>query len=149
MRAIFGRMEQLEPGSETRLAKVLHDAAERITRRGIVILISDMYDDPEEVLKSLQHLRFKGNDLIVFHVLDRNELEFEFSEPVLLEDIETEEQMHVLPDLLAEGYRATIGAHIERLRDGAAANRIDYELLTTDRPLDYALFSFLAKRARR
>ena len=149
MRTIFGRMEQLEPGSETRLAKVLHEAAERITRRGIVILISDMYDDPEEVLKSLQHLRFKGNDLIVFHVLDRNELEFEFGEPVLLEDVETEEQMHVLPDVLAEGYRETMRAHVGRLRDGAAANRIDYELLTTDRPLDYALFSFLAKRARR
>jgi len=148
MRTIFGQMEQLEPGSETRLAQMLHEAAERITRRGIVIVISDMYDEPEAITSALQHLRFKGNDVIVFHVLDKNELEFEFTEPVLLEDAETEEQMHVLPDLLAEGYRRAIQAHIERLRESATANRIDYELLTTDRPLDYALFSFLSKRAK-
>jgi len=148
MRTIFGHMAQLEPGSETRLAKMLHEAAERITRRGIVIVISDMYDEPEEIISALQHLRFKGNDVIVFHVLDKNELEFDFSEPVLLEDSETEEQMHVLPDILAEGYRKAIRGHLERLREGAAANRIDYELLTTDQPLDFALFSFLSKRAK-
>jgi len=148
MRTIFGHMAQLEPGSETKLAKVLHEAAERITRRGIVIVISDMYDEPEEIISALQHLRFRGNDVIVFHVLDKNEIEFDFDEPVLLEDVETEEEIHVLPDILAEGYREAIGGHIKQLREGAAANRIDYELLTTDKPLDYALFSFLAKRAK-
>lgn len=148
MRTIFGRMEQLEAGNETALAKMLHLAAERITRRGIVIVISDCYDDPAELISALQHLRFKGNDVIVFHILDRNELDFEFSEPVLLEDSETEEQIHVMPDVLAEGYRNTIRAHIDQLREGATRNRIDYELLTTDKPLDYALFSFLAKRAK-
>jgi uncharacterized protein (DUF58 family) len=148
MRTIFGRMERLEAGNETNLSKMLHQAAERITRRGIIIVISDFYDDPEAIISALQHLRFKGNDVIVFHVLDRNELEFEFTEPILLEDSETEEQIHVMPDVLAEGYRSTIRAHIDQLRDGAARNRIDYELLTTDKPLDFALFSFLAKRAK-
>jgi len=148
MRTIYGHLEQLEPGHETKLSKMLHEAAERITRRGIIIVISDFYDDPEEVIQALQHLRFKGNDVIVFHVLDKNELDFEFTEPILLEDAETEEQIHVMPDVLAEGYRQTIRAHIEQLRGGASRNRIDYELLTTDKPLDYALFSFLAKRAK-
>jgi uncharacterized protein (DUF58 family) len=148
MRTIYGHMSQLEPGSETQLAKVLHEAAERITRRGIVIVISDMYDEPEAIINAFQHLRFKGNDVIVFHVLDKNELAFDFNAPVLLEDVETEEEIHVLPDLLAEGYRQTINKHIERLREGATANRIDYELLTTDQPLDFALFSFLSKRAK-
>jgi uncharacterized protein (DUF58 family) len=148
MRTIFGRMEQLEAGNETNLSKMLHQAAERITRRGIIIVISDFYDDPEAIISALQHLRFKGNDVIVFHVLDRNELEFEFTEPILLEDSESEEQIHVMPDVLREGYRSTIRAHIDQLRDGAARNRIDYELLTTDKPLDFALFSFLAKRAK-
>ncbi len=149
MRTIFGHMAQLEPGSETRLSQMLHEAAERIKRRGIVIVISDMYDEPEAIIKGLQHLAFQGNDVIVFHVLDKNELEFNFSEPVLLEDVETQEQMHVLPDILAEGYRLQIRAHINQLREGTAQNRIDYELLTTDQPLDYALFAFLARRARR
>jgi len=148
MQTIFGWMERLEAGNETRLSQMLHLAAERITRRGIIVVISDFYDEPEAIISALQHLRFKGNDVIVFHVLDKNETEFEFTEPVLLEDSETEEEIHVMPDILAEGYRNTIREHIGRLRDGAAQNKIDYELLTTDKPLDYALFSFLAKRAR-
>jgi uncharacterized protein (DUF58 family) len=148
MQTIFGWMERLEAGNETRLSQMLHVAAERISRRGIIVVISDFYDEPEAIISALQHLRFKGNDVIVFHVLDKNETEFEFTEPVLLEDSETEEEIHVMPDILADGYRNTIREHIGRLRDGAAQNKIDYELLTTDKPLDYALFSFLAKRAR-
>ncbi|MBL8170539.1 MAG: DUF58 domain-containing protein [Acidobacteria bacterium] len=148
MRTIFGRLEQLEAGNETKLSAMLHEAAERIARRGIVIVISDFYDEPDELIEALQHLRFKGNDTIVFQLLDKNELDFEFSEPVLLQDLETEEQIHVLPDILGEGYRTTIQQHVEALRDGCARNKIDYELLTTDKPLDFALFSFLAKRAR-
>ena len=148
MRTIFGRLEQPEAGNETKLSAMLHEAAERISRRGIVIVISDFYDEPDELIEALQHLRFKGNDTIVFQLLDKNELDFEFSEPVLLQDLETEEQIHVLPDILGEGYRTTIQQHVEALRDGCARNKIDYELLTTDKPLDFALFSFLAKRAR-
>ncbi|MGE0132708.1 MAG: DUF58 domain-containing protein [Blastocatellales bacterium] len=148
MQTIFGRMEQLEAGNETKLSAMLHQAAERITRRGIIVVISDFYDEPEAIVSALQHLRFKGNDVIVFHVLDKNETDFEFTEPVLLEDAETEEQIHVMPDILGEGYRGTVREHIEWLREGASQNKIDYELLTTDRPIDFALFSFLAKRAR-
>ncbi|MGH9839826.1 MAG: DUF58 domain-containing protein, partial [Blastocatellia bacterium] len=145
---IFGRMEQLQAGNETELSKMLHHAAERITRRGIIVVLSDFYDEPDALLNALQHLRFKGNDVIVFQLLDKNELDFDFTEPVLLEDAETLEQIHVLPDILGDGYRSTIRAHVEALREGCAKNKIDYELLTTDQPLDHALFSFLAKRAR-
>ena len=113
------------------------------------MVISDFYDDAEAIIKALQHLRFKGNDLIVFHVLDKNETDFEFTEPVLLEDSETEEQIHVLPDILAEGYRNAVREHIEEFaRRRPPKNKIDYELLTTDKPLDFALFSFLARRAK-
>ncbi len=148
MQTIFGRMGQLEPGNETNLSVMLHQAAERITRRGFIIVISDFYDEPDAIIEALQHLRFKGNDVIVFQVLDKNELDFEFTEPVLLEDAETEEQLHVLPDVLGDGYRTTIRQHIEAVRNGCARNKIDYELLTTDKSLDKALFSFLAKRAK-
>lgn len=148
LRTIFGRMEQLAAGNETQLSKMLHEAAERITKRGIVVVLSDFYDEPDEIISALQHLKFKGNDVIVFHLLDRNETDFEFTAPVLLEDAETEEQIHVLPDVLGDGYRQTMRAHITALREGAAVNKIDYELITTDQPLDVALFSFLAKRAR-
>ncbi len=78
-----------------------------------------------------------------------NEVDFTFSEPVLLRDLETDEMIHVLPDILAEGYRDTFRKHLDELSEGSSRNRIDYELLTTDKPLDFALFSFLAKRARK
>ncbi|MEO6726320.1 MAG: DUF58 domain-containing protein [Blastocatellia bacterium] len=148
MRTIFGRMGELEPGRETKLSSMLHEAAERITRRGIVVVLSDFYDEPDAIIEALQHLRFKGNDVIVFQLLDKNELDFDFTEPVLLEDAETNEQLHVLPDILGDGYRSTIRQHVEAVRDGCARNKIDYEMLTTDKPLDYALFSYLGKRAK-
>ncbi len=147
LRSIFGHLEQLGPGGETQFSQMLHVAAERITKRSVVIIISDFYDDSEAIIEALQHLSFKGNNVIAFQVLDRNEIEFNFDEPVLLEDCETEEQLHVMPDVLAEGYREAFQQHLTRVREGAINNRVEYELLTTNKPLDYALFSFLSKRA--
>ena len=148
MRTIFGHLEQLAPGGETQLAPMIHAAAERLARRGIVVLISDFYDDPALLMKSIEHLRFRGHDVIVFHLLDRNELEFNFREAVLLEDLETEEQMHVLPELLGDGYRKALAEHLRRMQEGLASQRIDYEVLLTDQPLDHALYTFLGRRAR-
>ncbi|MGH9900546.1 MAG: DUF58 domain-containing protein [Pyrinomonadaceae bacterium] len=148
MRTIYGQLASLEAGGETRLVEALHEAAERLTRRGIVILISDFYDRPERLSSAFRHLRFRGHDLVAFHVLDRNEVEFNFDDAVLLlEDSETAEQMPVLPDVIAPGYRERIASHAEDLRKCAAANHVDYELITTDQPLDFALFSFLSRRA--
>jgi hypothetical protein len=122
--------------------------AESLIRRGIVVLISDFYDQPERLQAAFQHLRFKGHDLIAFHVLDKNELEFAFDDSVLLlEDAETQEQMPVIPDVIAGGYRERMRKHVEEMRKCAAANNLDYELITTDQPLDFALFSFLSRRA--
>ena len=86
--------------------------------------------------------------MLVFHLLDRRELEFDYTDATLLEDLETGEQIHVLPELLADGYREAISGHITELRTGLARNRIDYEVLTTDQPLDHSLHTFLARRSR-
>jgi uncharacterized protein (DUF58 family) len=148
MRTIFGQLSLLQAGGETRLAESLHELAETLTRRGIVVLISDFYDQPERLQSAFQHLRFKGHDLIAFHVLDKNEVDFEFSDTVLLlEDAETQEQMPVLPDVIAGGYRERMRRHVEEMRRCATASNIDYELITTEQPLDFALFSFLSRRA--
>lgn len=148
MRTIFGNLSLLEPGGETRLAESLHQLAEILTRRGIVVMISDFYDQPERLQEAFQHLRFKGHDLIAFHVLDQNELDFEFTDAVLLlEDAETQEQMPVLPDVVMSGYRERMRQHVEEMRRCAAANHVDYEVLTTKQPLDFALFAFLSRRA--
>lgn len=148
MRTIFGQLSLLEAGGETRLAESLHEVAEILTRRGIVVLISDFYDESERLQSAFQHLRFRGHDLVVFHILDQNEIDFDFDDPILvLEDLETAEQMPVLPDVVRGGYRTRMRAHIDEMRRCAAANRVDYELITTDQPLDFALFSFLSRRA--
>jgi uncharacterized protein (DUF58 family) len=148
MRTIFGNLSLLEPGGETRLAESLHQLAEVLTRRGIVVMISDFYDQPDRLQEAFQHLRFKGHDLIAFHVLDQNELDFEFTDAVLLlEDAETQEQMPVLPDVVMSGYRERMRKHVEEMRRCTAANHVDYEVLTTKQPLDFALFAFLSRRA--
>src|ERR1700754_70611 len=148
LRTVLGVIERMFPGRGTRLVEQLDRLAELLTRRGIIVLISDLYDEPERLLKALEHLRFKGNEVIVFHVMDRQEIEFDFNEPLVLEDAESEEQLHVLPDVLRDEYRRAIRLHIDALRDGAARSRIDYELLKTSEPLDSALFSYLARRSQ-
>jgi uncharacterized protein (DUF58 family) len=148
MRTVFGNLSLLEPGGQTNLSESLHQLAEILTRRGIVVVISDFYDQPDRLAEAFQHLRFKGHDLVAFQVLDQNELDFDFSDPVLLlEDAETQEQMPVLPDVVMGGYRERMRRHVDEMRQCAAANNVDYELLTTKQPLDFALLSFLSRRA--
>ncbi len=148
MRTIFGNLSLLQPGGETDLAASLHQLAEILTRRGIVVVISDFYDQPDRLGESFQHLRFKGHDTVAFQVLDQNELDFDFNDAVLLlEDAETQEQMPVLPDVVMDGYRDRMRRHVDDMRTCAAANNVDYELLTTKQPLDFALLSFLSRRA--
>jgi len=150
MRTIFGHLSRLEVGGQTRLNESLHQLAEILTRRGIVVVISDFYDEPERLKEAFQHLRFKGHDLVAFHVLDQNEMDFKFDDPVLLlEDAETQEQMPVLPDVVMNGYRERMRRHVDDMRTCAAANHVDYEMLTTKQPLDFALFSFLSRRSSR
>lgn len=150
MRTIFGTLSMLQSGGETRLAESLHQLAEILTRRGIVVLISDFYDQADRLKEAFQHLRFKGHDVVAFHVLDQNELDFDFTDPVLLlEDAETQEQMPVLPEVVMGGYRERMRQHVDDMRACAAANHVDYEMLTTKQPLDFALFSFLSRRSGR
>ncbi|HJQ26370.1 MAG TPA: DUF58 domain-containing protein [Blastocatellia bacterium] len=148
LRTLLGVIERIQPGGGTRLTEQLHRLAELLTRRGIIVLISDLYDEPAHLMQALEHLRFKGNEVVVFHLLDRQEVEFDFDEPLVLEDAESEEQLHVLPDVLRDEYRRAMRLHIDALKEGAARSRIDYELLKTSEPLDAALFSYLARRSQ-
>jgi hypothetical protein len=135
-------------GSETDCAQSLHQLADILTRRGIVVLISDFYDQPDRLQSAFQHLRFNGHDVVAFHVLDQNELDFNFDDAViLLEDAETLEQMPVLPDVVAAGYRNRMIKHVADMQNCATANNVDYEMVTTKQPLDFALFKFLSRRA--
>lgn len=122
--------------------------AEAIHRRGVVVLISDLYEEPDVILDAVKGLRYRGNDLIVFHVLDPAELNFPFDEAANYQDLETGEAVPVVPDYLRDEYRKMVQEHVERLGRSLGDNQIDYSLLDTSTPLDYALFHFLSSRER-
>jgi uncharacterized protein (DUF58 family) len=130
------------------LVAPLTKLAEHFKRRGILLLISDFYEEPDTILDALKPLRFLGNDIIVFHVLDRQELEFSYDEASSFQDLESGEQVPVVPDSFRQQYRALIREHIDKLQHKFSEQRIDYALLNTSEPLDRALFSYLSSREK-
>jgi len=148
MEVVLHTLDRAQAGRAGSLREPLYKMAEHFGRRGILCLISDFYDEPENIIEAIKPLRFRGNDMIVFHVLDRAEIEFEFRQPSSFEDLESGQQIPVVPSTLADQYRALVQQHVATLQSRLTENRIDYELMNTSRPLDYALFSFLASRQR-
>jgi uncharacterized protein (DUF58 family) len=130
------------------LAVPLAKMAEHFKRRGLLVLISDFYEEPDAVLEAIKPLRFLGNDLIVFHVLDQAELDFGYDDASSFEDLESGEQVPVVPESLRAQYRQMIQDHIAALTTKFSEHRIDYTVLNTSEPLDRSLFSYLASRQR-
>src|SRR5437762_3141970 len=122
--------------------------AEHFKRRSIVVLISDFYADPDDILDAVKPLRFLGNDLIVFHVLDPAELDFDYQDASSFQDLESGEQVPVVPESFAEQYRALIREHIAALTTKFSEHRIDYTVVNTAEPLDRTLASYLSSRDR-
>ena len=139
------RVKATRPG---RLGPPLRKLAEHFGRRGIVVVVSDLYEEPGEVLDALSLIRYRGNDVILFHVLDPAEYDFSFSDASSFEDLESGEQMPVVPDALREQYRALIREHVAALTSKSNEQRVDYNLLLTSVPLDFALFNYMAIRDR-
>jgi uncharacterized protein (DUF58 family) len=142
---VLDRVQAKRPG---RLGPPLRKLAEHFGRRGIVVVVSDFYDEPDEILDAISLIRFRGNDVILFHVLDNAEIDFTFDDASSFEDLESGEQLPVVPDALREQYREMIREHIAALTAKSAAQRVDYNLLNTSLPLDYALFNYMAIRDR-
>jgi uncharacterized protein (DUF58 family) len=139
------RAKAERPGN---LAVPLTKMAEHFKRRGILVLISDFYEEPDTVLEAIKPLKFLGNDLIVFHVLDPAEVDFGYDDASSFQDLESGEQVPVVPESLRDEYRAMIRAHIDALTTKFSEHRIDYTMLNTAEPLDRALFSYLSSRER-
>ena len=142
-------IEKAEGGTRTNLEKPLLHCQQFLHRRGIIALISDFYESPEAVIKAVEPLRFHGNELILFHVLDPQEIRPTIKEPMLVLDMETNDAMEVTPDYMRNEYRQKIDAHIEGLSTEARRSGIDYCLLDTGKPLDAALREYLNIRRRR
>jgi uncharacterized protein (DUF58 family) len=139
------RVQAKRPG---RFGVPIRKLAEHFGRRGIVVVVSDFYEEPDEVLDAVSLIRYRGNDVILFHILDPAEIDFSFEDASSFEDLESGEQLPVVPDALREQYRAMIREHIAALTTKSAAQHVDYNLLNTAAPLDYALFNYMAIRDR-
>jgi uncharacterized protein (DUF58 family) len=122
--------------------------AELLSRKGIIVVISDFYEEPDTIIKAIGPLRARGHDVIVFHVLDPAELEFPFEEASGFEDLETGEQIPVIPNRLKDDYIRLVTSHLEEIERRFTDHRIDYTLLDTSKPLDLALFQYLLARER-
>jgi uncharacterized protein (DUF58 family) len=140
------RLEHLKTGGVTRLAKPFHDLAEMIKRRGLIIVISDLYDDESEVIKALRHFRHKKHGLILFHVLDAAELEFPFTKLTQFHDLETDERYQVDPKAVREAYLTEMRAFIDRYKKACSEADSEYVLTDTSVPYGFLLRSYLARR---
>ncbi|MBM4193736.1 MAG: DUF58 domain-containing protein [Gemmatimonadetes bacterium] len=142
----FTEPKSPNPAARASMLPAMKKLSESVRRRSIVLMISDLYEDPKAVFDSLDHLRGRGNDLICFHLLDRDEMDFPFAESGRFVDIETGEVLPLIPEFLRKQYRALIESHTGELARLARERRIDYARFDTSRPLSDALYAYLGAR---
>jgi uncharacterized protein (DUF58 family) len=143
--SIVQALEVADPKNKTDLYQVLRNVAESYPRRGLMVLISDLLADREGLFRGLRLLRSRGHDVLVFHVLDDDELDFPFNGPTRFDGLELDEQLRCNPRALREGYLQAIGVYLEEVRRGCSGNNINYVQLRTSQPLDAALAAFLSR----
>jgi uncharacterized protein (DUF58 family) len=148
LRALLLALDRLQLGAETNIADPLHHLAGTLAKRGMVVLISDLLDEPDRVIGGLKHLQFRGTDVIVFHVLDADEIAFPFERPTRFEDLETSDEVLAVPAVVREHYLREINQLIDRYKRELGACGIDYQLLSTAQPLEMALLAYLSTRSR-
>jgi uncharacterized protein (DUF58 family) len=143
---VLAGLEQAEPAARTDFGKPMRHFQEFLRRRGIVLVISDFYEEPESIVNAIEPLRFHGNEVVLFHVLDPKEIYPDLKGPAVLVDLETDQKLEVIPDYVKTEYRAKMDRHLEQMREKTQAAGMGYYLLTTDKPLDRALTEYLTLR---
>jgi uncharacterized protein (DUF58 family) len=146
---LLGALERAEPRARTSFEKPMQHLQAFLRRRGIVVIFSDFYESPAAIIRAIEPLRFHGNEIVLFHVLDPKELRPDLGGASVLVDLETGARMEVTVDYALREYRQKIEAHVDALREGARRAGIEYELLVTDRPLDAVLRQYLTIREGR
>lgn len=142
-------METTTAERKTNTGPILHDLAERLKKRGIVILLSDLFDDVDAIFAGLKHFRHRRHEVIVFHVLDRAEIEFPFRDVTLFKGLEAFPDVLTEPRALRKAYLNEFGKFLKAVRQGCRAQHIDYVQLRTDQPLDLALSAYLSSRLKK
>jgi uncharacterized protein (DUF58 family) len=148
VQTILETLERIEPRETTSIGSLLHDLAVQVRRRGLVFLISDCLDDVDALLAGLQHLRFQGHEVTLFHVLHPDEIDFPFDGMVKFDGLELPQNVLTRPHMIRPAYRRIVQKYLDELRRGCDANRCDYVLIDTTKPLTTALTAYLARRLK-
>jgi uncharacterized protein (DUF58 family) len=146
---LMAGLEQAEARARTDFAKPMRYFQEFLKRRGMVLIVSDFWESPQSIISSIEPLRFHGNEVVLFHVLDPEDVRPKLNGPAILVDLETNTQLEVTPDYTRNEYREKVDAHLADLRERSQAAGLGYFLLMTDRPLDDALREYLTLRGGR
>lgn len=147
---LFAALEQAKTRQQkTKVGAVLHELASQLRQRGMVLIFSDLFDAPDDVLKGLREIASRGHDIVVFHVFDRDELEFPFERMTLFQGLEQFPELLCDPKSLRDAYLAEIQGFAETIKKGCLGQRIDYVRVTNDTPLDVVLTSYLSARTAR
>jgi len=145
---ILRSLEEVQPGRKTRVSDTFHKLAENIKRRGLIVVISDLFDEPKDVVGALSHFRHKKHEVIVFHVLDKAEKEFPFDRLSDFVDMETKERIQADPRYIRSQYIKEVSAFIDTYRRDCFQMAIDYVPTDTSVPYDFMLASYLTKRMK-
>lgn len=145
---VFDILEKAKPSGDTKLVPVLHELAETIRQRALVILISDLFVDPEELRQCFQHLRFRKHDLAVFHLLDPLELSFAFKRPMRFQDMEGGSSLFTEPNEIADRYHKALGNYLEAMRAIVLESAVDYHRVAINEDYEQVLTKFIIGRTR-
>jgi uncharacterized protein (DUF58 family) len=145
---ILHALENTQPQEKTAIGPLLDDVARQTRRRGLVFLISDCFDDLAPLLTGLRHLRFQGHEVTVFHVLHPDELGFPFEGTIKFDGMEEAQHLLTRPHLIRPAYLRALRQYLQEFQEGCEANRCDYVLMDTSRPLAESLTEYLARRTR-
>ncbi|MEO8513243.1 MAG: DUF58 domain-containing protein [Ignavibacteria bacterium] len=148
LKLILNQLSSIEPAGKTNTASALNIVAERIKRRGLIIIFSDLFDDQTAVINALKHFRYKKNEVIMFQVLDPVEMSFAIDSPTIFKDMETSQEMLSQPISVMNSYQDAVKEFLNTYKTACLSNNIDYVLLSTETPFDTALLGYLNKRKR-
>ena len=148
LKVLLSKLDKIKCGNDTQTSNVLHKTAEMIKQKGLIILISDLIDNPEDIITGLKHFRYKGNEVIVFHILDNQELNLNYNENIRFQDLETREEIITQPWHINKDYKESVSSFCKNYKENFLINHIDYVPLLTNQPLDLALAEYFIKRKR-
>jgi uncharacterized protein (DUF58 family) len=148
LRSVLVTLDRLKLGHKTDVSKPLHVLADGIAKRGMVVLISDLLDEPERVVEGLKHFKFRGTDIIVFHIMDPDELTFPFERASKFRDMEAGDELMAVPSIVREAYLKELERVLDVYKRELGSIGVDYRLINTASPLEFALMSYLSNRSR-